>query len=178
MLYEGGTLAQENVVISSASILQAGADSATPVQPAAELTLEDVIISTPVCGYLDGGKLTMESGSTYTMNGGILDLDGGTLSLNAADTQSAYLFLHSAQSPVLLGDEYVLLLFSGVSELTLNGNFLFSLAGQVYGTEQLAYDAHQQVVYLHGINIPEPATVTLSLLALAGLAARRRRAAH
>lgn len=112
------------------------------------------------------------------MNGGILDLEDGTLTLNAVATQPAHLFLHSAQSPVMLGDEYVLLLFSGVSELTVNGEFLFSLAGQVYGTEQLSYDANQQVVYLHGINIPEPATVTLSLLALGALAARRRRAAY
>lgn len=182
VLHEGGTLAQEEVVISSGSILQAGAGTATTIQSIAEspaeLTLEDVVISTPVCGYLDGGTLIMESGSTYTMNGGILDLEGGTLTLNAVATQPTYLFLHSAQSPVMLGGEYVLLLFSGVSELTVNGEFLFSLAGQVYGTEQLSYDANQHVVYLHGINIPEPATVTLSLLALGALAARRRRSAH
>lgn len=182
VLHEGGTLAQEEVVISSGSILQAGAGTATTIQSIAEspaeLTLEDVVISTPACGYLDGAKLIMESGSTYTMNGGILDLEGGTLTLNAVATQPTYLFLHSAQSPVMLGDEYVLLLFSGVSELTVNGDFLFSLAGQVYGTEQLAYDANQQVVYLHGINIPEPATVTLSLLAFGALAARRRRSAY
>lgn len=182
VLHEGGTLAQEKVVISSGSILQAGTDAATTISPTAEslaeLTLEDIVISTSVCGYLDGSTLIMESGSTYTMNGGILDLEGGTLTLNAVATQPAHFFLHSAQSPVMLGDEYVLLLFSGVRELTVNGDFLFSLAGQVYGMEQLAYDTNQQVVYLHGINIPEPATVTLSLLALGALAARRRRAAY
>ena len=69
------------------------------------------MISTSVCGYLDGAKLIMESGSTYTMNGGILDLGGGTLMLNAVDTQPAHLFLHSAQSPVMLGDDYVLYSF-------------------------------------------------------------------
>ena len=42
----------------------------------------------------------------------------------------------------------------------------------------LVYDSYAQVVYLHNGIIPEPATATLSLLALAALAARRRRASR
>ena len=41
----------------------------------------------------------------------------------------------------------------------------------------LTYDSTTKEVYLQGINkvVPEPTTATLSLLALAALAARRRR---
>lgn len=40
----------------------------------------------------------------------------------------------------------------------------------------LVYDAANKVVYLEGVaNVPEPASATLSLLALSGLLARRRR---
>jgi uncharacterized protein (TIGR03382 family) len=39
----------------------------------------------------------------------------------------------------------------------------------------LVYDSHAEVVYLQMATIPEPATTTLSLLALAALAARSRR---
>ena len=42
----------------------------------------------------------------------------------------------------------------------------------------LVYDSYAQVVYLQNEIIPEPATATLSLLALAALAARRRRASR
>ena len=43
-------------------------------------------------------------------------------------------------------------------------------------TTKLLYDSSTGQVYLEGVNcIPEPATATLSLLALAALAARRRR---
>ncbi|MEE1265457.1 MAG: PEP-CTERM sorting domain-containing protein, partial [Akkermansia sp.] len=43
-------------------------------------------------------------------------------------------------------------------------------------TTQLVYDQEGGTVYLQGVvTIPEPATATLGLLALAGLCARRRR---
>ncbi len=175
-LHDGGTLAQEHIIISSGSILRAGAGTVLPAaEPETELTLSELIDSTPVCGYLDGAQLTMESGSTYAMNGGILDLNGGTLTLAAADTPMAHLYLHSTLAPSLLGDEYVLLLFSGVSELTVNGDYIFSHAGHLYGAEQLVFDDSRRVVYLHGINIPEPSSAALLLTALAILVAGRRK---
>lgn len=175
-LHDGGTLAQEHIIISSGSILRAGEGTVLPAaEPETELTLSELIDSTPVCGYLDGAQLTMESGSTYAMNGGILDLNGGTLTLAAADTPMAHLYLHSTLAPSLLGDEYVLLLFSGVSELTVNGDYIFAHAGHLYGAEQLVFDDSRRVVYLHGINIPEPSSAALLLTALAILVAGRRK---
>ena len=133
------------------------------------------------------GGLTLQGGSTYTANATHLNLNGGSLSFK--DCTVAPINLVLTLDIDVLPEEYRIVLFSGVGSMnfdsqalsTLNTSYVFAASDYLSGdyisyTTALIYDSSAQVVYLaEGLAIPEPTTATLSLLALAALAARRRR---
>ena len=176
VLSQGGYLNQLEVNIATGTTLQAG-DADTPLlltaAPTEAETLQQLIENTSVCGHFGGSTLTLQSGSTYTMYGGILDLDGGSLNLS---TGTDAITLSSTIAPTLIGEEYVLLLFSGVNHCEYDEDLLFTYNGYEYGAEHLVYSSDESAVYLRNVIIPEPATATLCFLALAALTTRRRRA--
>ena len=108
-----------------------------------------------VDGYSKTESLTLNGGKVWFSEGAVLDLQGNELVLNGAEL--VLMVADDAQ----LSDKYTL--FTNASQevefnITLvddQGNNLGSATGVA--------------------SIPEPTTATLSLLALAGLAARRRR---
>lgn len=175
VLSQGGVLNQVDVNIATGTTLQAGdADAAILLAspPMMVETLQQLVEHTTVCGYFGGSTLTLQSGTTYAMYGGILDLDGGLLNLSAG---TEAITLRSSAAPTLIGEEYVLLLFSGVNHLEYSEDIRFTYNGYEYGAEHLAYAANERAVYLRNVIIPEPATTTLCFLALAALISRRRR---
>lgn len=136
------------------------------------------------------GGLTLAGGSTYetvkvhtSLMGGSLTLDtmenslltfSSTPDINFdASTGAAQLVLFSGVSSVNFG-------YDGVTAKDDTGVYFTRADRYLTGTDfiddrtLLVYDSHADVVYLQLV-IPEPTTATLSLLALAGLAARRRR---
>ena len=133
-------------------------------------------------GGLEMGKLAMmERGSTVTLNpGSVLLSDADMDAIGSLDFMGKY-------------D-----LFNGVDGLSLGGDFLSELgladkwvkAADVFANEQFEDAEKDYYLFYSGVNrggvggnvgtvylmqIPEPTTGTLSLLALAALAARRRR---
>lgn len=106
-------------------------------------------------GYSKTESLTLNGGRVWFSEGAVLDLQGNELVLNGSD------LLLIVADDAQLSDKYTL--FTNASQdvefnITLvdaQGNNLGSATGVA--------------------SIPEPTTATLSLLALAGLAARRRR---
>lgn len=176
VLSQGGYLNQVDVNIATGTTLQAG-DADIPLllgtAPMEAETLQQLIENTSVCGRFGGSTLTLQSGSTYTMYGGILDLYGGSLNLS---TGTDAITLSSTIAPTLIGEEYVLLLFSGVNHCEYDEDLRFTYNGYEYGAEHLVYSSDESAVYLRNVIIPEPATATLCFLALAALTTRRRRA--
>ena len=131
--------------------------------------------------------LTLQGGSTYTANGTNMNLNGGTLSFEDLSVQ---INLNLTTNAAELPSDYRIVLFSGVGGLnidaeyfsTLNTAYVFAasdiFAGDyITADTALVYDSAASVVFLAQGEalVPEPTTATLSLLALAALAARRRR---
>ena len=137
------------------------------------------------------GGLTLAGGSTYETANGHTNLMGGSLTL---DTMENSLLTFNTTSDVSYNTTTgaaQLVLFSGVNSvyfgrdnLTISSGegIVYTLANRyLTGWEYiddntlLVYDSYANVVYLEQQVVPEPTTATLSLVALAALAMRRRR---
>ena len=149
-----------------------------------------VAVHTAVGAVLDTNSLNMFAGSTLIANGAHLDMNGADLTIDSYEEQKINLVL-------TLGANYTpdsqVVLFSNVGTVYLFMDDLFGVSGDeivytvnagdyftgewINESTTLNYDSTANVVYLQGVSnvVPEPATATLSLLALAALAMRRRR---
>ena len=199
---QAALLDANNVTISNGAELAVKA--ITVNSPVQNLSAAFTIDTTPSTGYdasraynvLAGGKidaalLTLAAGATYTANASNLSLSDGELTLAITSTATKRIELN-----LTLSAEYdpaaQVVLFSDVATVNFirDGITAKSTDGAVYtlsaadyfnsvwinNMTTLVYDSNQKVVYLEGVsNVPEPTTSTLSLLALAALAARRRR---
>lgn len=117
---------------------------------------------------LAGGSQLVQHGSYYSMaNVGSLVFDG---------TNGQAITLSTDLSAEVRGDATWYLLFSDVMDYSVLGNLTFAIEGVQMPISLAAVQQENgsQTLYLVA-SVPEPTTVTLSLLALAGLAGRRRR---
>lgn len=122
------------------------------------------------------GDVLLNDGVTITIDGAYADLQGHNLTLtNTAD--AVYTFNLDESLAHIEGDKAYFVLFTN-AELTLEGalsdiDFTHNLS---YSDVAMGYDEGRGTLFVSAtVSIPEPATATLSLLALAALAARRRR---
>lgn len=160
------------------------------VDPSEVITLADaetVSIFNEKLGGIVAANVYMEAGATYRADGAHLSVQNGTLIFNATADEKINLVLtlmaaYEADSQVILFTDVNTVDFvldnitatkSGQA-VTLNAADYFT-GDWINENTSLVYD--KGTIYVTGVNrvIPEPATATLSLLALAGLAARRRR---
>lgn len=152
-------------------------------------------LNTTAAGAANVSSLTVKGGATYSPSAANTTLCGGQLTLDVSNGEKINLDLKLDRE--LKSDvRQQIVLFSGVDSinyigfgetdthaLTLDGsnNVYFTMASNYFESHYidpastfLVWDASAGVVYLDYV-VPEPATATLSLLALAALAARRRR---
>lgn len=144
-----------------------------------------------VAGVKADVGLTLAGGCTYETFRGHLSLMGGSLKLDTLennqltlDTTLDYTWLNedNVAQLVLFSDVgSVTFVYDNVTATTAEPGVYYTradryLTGNVYIDSQtmLVYDSNVGVVYLQ-IKTPEPTTTTLGLVALAALAARRRR---
>ncbi len=186
VLVNGGTLTLTGAIEGSGSTIMVGS-GATPLA-------EGDAATTPAGGTLDLSNVTtlsaninLMSGSTlilgdYLTNGaltytGSLNIEDGVIidlsawCKNTAEEPGVNLTVFQAWQPIFTysgSDAEALNLLAGMDGRHVTIKLANGYETQ-YGT--LRYDAANQSLLL----VPEPTTATLSLLALAGLAARRRR---
>ena len=199
---QAALLDANNVTISNGAELAVKAITAnSPVQ---NLSAAFTIDTTPSTGYdanraynvLAGGKidaalLTLAAGATYTANAANVSLSDGELTLAITSTATKRIELNltlsadydPAAQVVLFSDvATVNFIRDGITAKFTDGAVYTLSAADYFNSvwinnmTTLVYDSNQKVVYLEGVsNVPEPTTSTLGLLALAALAARRRR---
>ena len=154
-----------------------------------EVETSDFLNST-VGGSMEISRLTLTYGSSLVMGNAHLALNGGSLTLAVPSSVNDKIHLDMVVDGLAISESGVLL-FSEVESVSFiyDGSTVSSGTGVHYfaavnyfvgyglnASTRLVYDSNRNVVYLQGLEIiPEPATATLSLLALTALAARRRR---
>lgn len=199
---QAALLDANNVTISNGAELAVKA--ITVNSPVQNLSAAFTIDTTPSTGYdasraynvLAGGKidaalLTLAAGATYTANAANVSLSDGELTLAITSTSTKRIELNltlsadydPAAQVVLFSDvATVNFIRDGITAKSTDGAVYTLSAADYFNSvwinnmTTLVYDSNQKVVYLEGVsNVPEPTTSTLGLLALAALAARRRR---
>ena len=185
----GATLSVENLTAPSI-----GFNEETPITLSTGTGGFDptIAFNTTQSGIIESKLLTLQQGSIYEALGGNISMNGGelTLAITPVATEKIELILtlaagYTADSQVVLFTDVntVNFIFDGVTAKDTSGLvYEFSADDYFEGdwineATKLKYDATNKVVYVENVNyvIPEPTTTTLSLLALAAMAARRRR---
>ncbi len=170
------------------------AGSLFKLEQAASLSLHETLNADASTLTVNGSALL---GSGATLNASLTLADGATLDMEALDSGAVTLNgaltfggkvtmgdnLFSALQELSRKDEYITL-FTGLSDLILPTVASVESSGRVWvgdifsnlaGDEHYYFNYKADVGSLSVVFIPEPTTATLSLLALAALAARRRR---
>lgn len=189
----GGTdgsakLTAKNININQGATLSVERTEVPEPVPAITLAAEETVsIFNEKLGGVARGNLNLAAGSTYKADGAHLSVINGTLTFNATEGEKINLVLtlhaeYEKDSQVILFTDVKTVKFvldnitatKTGQAITLNAADYFT-GDWINENTSLVYDAGK--VYLTGVNrvVPEPSTATLSLLALAALAARRRR---
>lgn len=173
---EGATLSftRTEVATENVAITLAAADSIS-------------IHNDKIAGIVSSSNLNIAGGATLKADGAHLSMDGGILSFLATTENKTNLVLtlgaeYSPNSQIILFSDVDTVKFlqdnitatSTGAMVTLNAADYFT-GDWINDKTTLVYDSGN--VYVSGVNvvIPEPTSATLSLLALVGFAARRRR---
>lgn len=179
------TMANEAKLMASTLDIATGATLAA-VGSSGVSALSSSMYNTAVAGNIVA-NLTLEAGSTLVADGASFTMGDNCVLTFVAATGKELINLELSFGVAYTADDQVLL-FSGVDsvQFMVDGEALTDTSVQaskfftgdwVNENTMLNYNSATQAVYVQNVNhvIPEPATATLSLLALAGLAARRRR---
>ncbi len=149
----------DKVSLTSITLFTRSQSDATDVPAGVTLQITDALgnIVTSAVGVYTASQTAYDPWNEYITTGGAWTYPRGTVSFEFTDT--AILQLDTEYTVTVVGGELGLF-------VTLNGDEGFSAGGSAYSPAGMTIVTEA---------LPEPSTATMSLLALAGLLARRRR---
>ena len=193
-LINGGSMVSDTILFGVQVAESKGLHTVdVDVESAASITAKDIVISNGADVTVKGGSLAF---SSLDVNGGALTLDNDAmLTINVTEAAGTAITLSGdaaltfdANTIVLVFDELLSVanpsvqltweLISGIGkndDVNLDGLKILSGTDYVSLSNVKVEKTDGKVVLTATASIPEPTTATLSLLALAALAARRRR---
>ncbi len=182
---EKGKLVAENITLTEMAMLEAtNTDSAfDPESGLPTMTSMERFIyeqsNYVSSGRIEAASLTLEGGTHYVQSRGFYSLEYvGQLVFDASNCKSFSLSTNLA--PYQEEDALYYILFTNVAQYTVNGDMNFYVVGEhpAQAATLVLYEnewSGAQTLLLKTMIVHEPTTATLCLLALAGMAARRRR---
>ena len=136
---------------------------------------EGSIISATGCNTMNADSITFEENTTLYLTLGEVNKDSAVINLSTSDLSFSSGTVSFVGIDRLPEGTYQVLTFADSQRQTTNWNTdSLTVIGLTTG-DSFSWNENGTVLYLEHLIIPEPTTATLSLLALAGLAARRRR---
>ena len=171
IILNNGTLSlQDQTILQAKQVtIKSGATFEAILTSAPEMVATFSLEEATIAATLDA-DLILEDNSTFTLDGGLIDMANNNVTLGDGVT----LIVRNLDS----ADDDMVTLFTNINELSIDNKAAESgaITMNINGVEQeVTYDATNGIIKVSADAIPEPTTATLSLLALAALAARRRR---
>lgn len=178
-----GTLSIEDKAVLQTKSLTINAGAQLNLQNATYETLdggalvfkEGSIISATGCNSLSADSVTFEENTTLCLTLGEANKDSALINLSASALSFTSGTIEFDGIDRLPEGSYLVLTFADSKSKAANWNTEGLTVIGLSAGDSITWNENGTALYLEHRVIPEPATATLSLLALAGLAARRRK---
>ncbi len=172
---DNAVLQTKNLTVNTGARLTLQDGTYETLEGGALLFMEGSHVSASGCNTLNADSITFENNTTFTLTLGEINKETALISLTTDSLSFTMGTIDFMGVDGLAEGEYLIftLTESQLEDMDWNTEGL-TVKGLSEG-DQVMWNESGTALYLNHRIIPEPATATLSLLALAGLAARRRR---
>ena len=136
---------------------------------------EGSVMAASGCNTLSAQSITFEENTTLTLTLGEINQENALISLATGDVSFSLGTIDFIGIDTLAEGQYLVLTLAEAELSTMEWNTDELTVKGLTAGDSIAWNESGTALYLNHKIIPEPTTATLSLLALAGLAARRRR---
>lgn len=168
-------LQTKNLTINGGAQLTLQDGTCETLAGGALLFQEGSVMAASGCNTLSAQSITFEENTTLTLTLGEINQDNALISLATGDVSFSLGTIDFIGIDTLAEGQYLVLTLAEAELSTMEWNTDELTVKGLTAGDSIAWNESGTALYLNHKIIPEPTTATLSLLALAGLAARRRR---
>ncbi len=168
-------LQTKNLTINSGAQLTLLEGTCETLTGGALLFKENSFMAASGCNTLSAQSITFEENTTLTLTLGEINQDNALISLSTSSVSFSLGTIDFVGIDTLAEGQYLVLTLNESELSAMNWDTDGLTVKGLTAGDSLVWNDSGTALYLNHQLIPEPATATLSLLALAGLVVRRRR---